>query len=82
MGWHVDDRSLRRHYPDQVQRVEGCLPSSQPGVPGSPNGLNMCKYSPARSACQDKEMRSGIPMPNCSACPVRRNRLRLTKNRC
>jgi hypothetical protein len=28
--------SLRRHYPDQVQRVDDSKPSSQPGLPQLP----------------------------------------------
>src|SRR5450759_1213444 len=31
--------SLRRHYPDQVIRVEDMRSSSQPGFPGSPKYL-------------------------------------------
>jgi hypothetical protein len=34
-------RSLRRHYPEQVLRVEGCAPSSQPvyGLPVDLHGF-------------------------------------------
>ncbi len=56
--------SLRRHYPDQVLRVEGFQPSSQPGLTELPvqgGVLRVCShYIAPEGMCQHfREARSG-----------------------
>src|SRR6202011_4455278 len=49
--------SLRRHYPDQVRAVGGCVPPSQPGAPGS---RVVGSLSPSRAAVS-LEFRNWLP---------------------